>query len=97
MKNHNIYIYICINKLSKGEENNIRTAYTSTRLLKKKNIEVCFAFIVFMINLANLERNYQILSLSFKFKLIKQNDSIIYICCFQQAKKKKKHFFFSEE
>ena len=27
-----IYIYIYINKLSRGEENNIRTAHTSTRL-----------------------------------------------------------------
>ena len=30
MKNHNIYIYI--NKLNRGEENNIRIAHTSTRL-----------------------------------------------------------------
>ena len=59
MKNHNIYIYIYIyiNKLRRGEGNNIRIAHTSTRL-KKKNIGVCFTFIVFMLNLANLKINY---------------------------------------
>ena len=63
MKNHKIYIF----KQSRGEENNIRRAHTSTWL---KNIYiyiyigVCFTFIVFMINLANLEINYQCLSLS---------------------------------
>ena len=30
-----IYIYIYINKLSRGEENNIRITHTSTWLLKK--------------------------------------------------------------
>ena len=63
MKNPHIYIYIYIyiNKLSRGEENNIRTDHASTWLLKN-NFEVCFTFIVFMINLANLEINYQFLS-----------------------------------
>ena len=60
-KNHKfIYIFIYF-LLSRGEENNIRTAHTSTRLLKQ-NIGVCFTFIVFMINLATLEINYQFLS-----------------------------------
>ena len=40
----------------------MRRAHTSTRL--KKYIGICFTFIVFMINLANLEINYQCLSLS---------------------------------
>ena len=35
MKNPHIYIYIYINKLSRGEENNIRITHTSTWLLKK--------------------------------------------------------------
>ena len=61
MKNPHIYIYIYINKLSRGEENNIRTDHASTWLLKN-NFEVCFTFIVFMINLATLEINYQFLS-----------------------------------
>ena len=47
---------------SRGEENNIRRAHTSTQF--KKYIGVCFTFIVLMINLANLEINYQCLSLS---------------------------------
>ena len=58
MKNHKIYIFL--NKV--GEENNRRRAHTSTWF--KKNIGVCITFIVFMINLANLEINYQRLSLS---------------------------------
>ena len=58
MKNHKIYIFL--NKV--GEENNRRRAHTSTWF--KKNIGVCITFIVFMINLANLEVNYQRLSLS---------------------------------
>ena len=41
---------------SRGEENNIRRAHTSTQF--KKYIGVCFTFIVLMINLANLEINY---------------------------------------
>ena len=76
MKNHNIYIYIYIDKLSRGEENNIRTAHTSTRPLKK-NIEVCFAFIVFMIILANLEINYQFLSLSLSWTYYRDRVSLI--------------------
>ena len=49
-------------KQSRGEENNIRRAHISTQF--KKYIGVCFIFIVLMINLANLEINYQCLSLS---------------------------------
>ena len=64
MKNHQIYIYIYIYiyKQNIGEENNIRRAHISTQF-KKNNIGVCFAFIVFMINLAIVEINYQCLSL----------------------------------
>ena len=63
-----IYIYIYIfNKLSREEENNIRITHTSTRLLKKIYIGVCFAFIVFMINVANLEINCQFLSLNWTY------------------------------
>ena len=62
MKNHNIYIYIYIYKQSRGEENNKRRAQAST--LFKIYIRVYTAFIVFMINLANLKINYQHLSLS---------------------------------
>ena len=62
MKNHKIFIKK--KKQIRGEENNKRRAHTSTRLKKKKIIGVCTAFIMFMINLANLEFNYQRLSLS---------------------------------
>ena len=34
MKNPSVYIYIYINKLSRGEQNNIRAVHASTRLLK---------------------------------------------------------------
>ena len=40
MKNH--YIYIYINKLGRGEENNIGRAHTSTWLKKKILGFVCF-------------------------------------------------------
>ena len=53
MKNHNIYIYIF---LSRGEENNIRRAHTSTWLKKKKKSLHGFY--------SNLEINYQFLNLS---------------------------------
>ena len=55
-------IYIYIYKQSRGEENNKRRAHAST--LFKIYIRVYTAFIVFMINLANLKINYQHLSLS---------------------------------
>ena len=56
-KNHKIYIFF----LNKVEEKKI----IEEQLLRlKKNIGVCTVFIVFMINLANLEINYQRLSLS---------------------------------
>ena len=60
IKNHQIKFFF---KQNRGEENNIRKTYTSTRL-KKKNFGVCITFIVFMINLTNFEINYQYLSLS---------------------------------
>ena len=56
-KNHKIKFFFF--KQSRGEKNNRRTAPTL-----KKNIGVCTVFIVFMINLTNLEINYQRLSLS---------------------------------
>ena len=64
MKNHKIiYIYI----FNKVEEKKI-TKEELIPLLgfkkKKKKIGVCIAFIVFMINLVNLEINNQLLSLS---------------------------------
>ena len=43
----------------------------------KKNIGVCTAFIVFMINLANLEINYQRLSLSLSWTCQRNRVSLI--------------------
>ena len=52
-------------KQSRGEENNIRRDHTSTQFKKEEeNIGLYFAFIVFMINLANLEISDQCLCLS---------------------------------
>ena len=56
-----IYIYIYINVV---EEKKITEEEFITLPDFKKNIGVCTTFIVFMINLANLEINYQRLSLS---------------------------------
>ena len=57
-KNHKIKFFFFLNKV---EEKKI----IEEQLLRlKKNIGVCTVFIVFMINLANLEINYQRLSLS---------------------------------
>ena len=72
MKNHKIIFFL---KQSRGEENKRRRAHTYTQLLKKKNIGVCTAFIVFMINLANLEINDQLLSLNLSLTL-----SLMYLC-----------------
>ena len=69
MKNHKIiYIYIYIYIFNKVEEKKL-TKEELIPLLgfkkkKKKKIGVCIAFIVFMINLVNLEINNQLLSLS---------------------------------
>ena len=61
MKNHNFFFF----KQSRGEENNRRRAHTFTQLKKKKK-KLGFArlLIVFMINLTNLDINYQCLSLN---------------------------------
>ena len=67
MKNHQIYIYIYIYFFfffNKVEEKKITWEELVPLLGFKKNIGVCFAFIVFIINFANLDINYQCLSLS---------------------------------
>ena len=74
MKNHKINFFFFL-KQSKREENNRRRAHTYTQLLKKKNIGVCTTFIVFMINIANLEINDQLLSLNLSLTL-----SLLCIC-----------------
>ena len=68
MKNHKIKFF-----LNKVERKKITKEELILLLsLKKKKIRVCTAFIVFMVNLSNLEINYQCLSLSFKFNLLEK-------------------------
>ena len=62
MKNHKtIFFFFFLNKV---EEKKIVEEKLIPLLGFKKNIRVCTTFIVFMINLTNLEINYQRLSLS---------------------------------
>ena len=74
MKNHNIYIYI-YNKVEKKKINFFFYKVEEKKIIKEKLIpllgffkkkkkRVCTVFIVFMINLANLNINYQCLSLN---------------------------------
>ena len=59
MKTHKIIFF------NKVEEKKVtQEEFIPLLSLKKKNVGVCIAFIIFMINLTNLELNYQHLSLS---------------------------------
>ena len=73
MKNHKIYFF----KQSRGEENNRRRAHTSTQIKKEEEEEVCTTLIVFMINLANLEINYQFLSLTLSWTSYRDRVSLL--------------------
>ena len=91
MKNHKILLLFFIFIFYKVEDKK-KTKEELIPLfdLKKKNIEVCTAFIVFMVNLVNLEINYQRLSLSLSLSWTCHRDRVSLLIKFGPKKKKKK-------